>query len=54
MTRLAGRHSSLTRREVDAAISAWEQGRLHRRSLLRRAALLGMSAPALAMLMGRA
>jgi peptide/nickel transport system substrate-binding protein len=54
MTRLAGRHSSLTRREVDAAIRAWERGQLDRRSLLRRAALLGMSAPALAMLMGRA
>ena len=54
MTRLAGRNSSLTRREVDAAIRAWERGQLDRRSLLRRAALLGISAPALAMLMGRA
>jgi peptide/nickel transport system substrate-binding protein len=54
MTRLAGRQTSRTRREVDAAIRAWEQGRLDRRSLLRRAALLGVSAPALAMLMGRA
>jgi peptide/nickel transport system substrate-binding protein len=53
MTRLANRQASLTRREVDAAVRAWEQGRLDRRSLLRRAALLGMSAPALAMLMGR-
>ena len=54
MTRLAGRQTSLLRRQVDAAIAEWERGALDRRSLLRRAALLGMSAPALAMLMGRA
>ena len=40
--------------EVDALIAEWQLGRLTRRSLMRRAALLGMSAPALAMLLGRA
>jgi peptide/nickel transport system substrate-binding protein len=41
------------RREVDTTVAEWQQGRLDRRSLLRRAALLGVSGPALAMLVGR-
>ena len=40
-------------REVATTLAEWERGRLDRRSLLRRAALLGMSGPALAMLVGR-
>ncbi len=53
-TRLAGRSAMVAGREIALAIAEWEQGRLNRRSLLRRAAALGLSAPALAMLMGRA
>jgi peptide/nickel transport system substrate-binding protein len=41
-------------REVDALVRDWERGQLNRRALLRKAALLGISAPALAMLLGRA
>ena len=45
--------TSTLRREVAASIAEWEQGRLDRRALLRRAALLGLSGSALAMLVGR-
>lgn len=41
-------------REVDALVLEWQQGRLSRRSILRRAAALGLTAPALAALAGRA
>jgi peptide/nickel transport system substrate-binding protein len=41
------------RRGVAATLTEWEQGSLDRRVLLRRAAALGLSAPALAMLVGR-
>ena len=41
-------------REVNAILAELQQGRLDRRSVLRRAAVLGLSAPALAMLVGRA
>jgi peptide/nickel transport system substrate-binding protein len=52
MTRLSGtrRFSS----EVETLIREWQQGRVSRRSVLRRAAVLGLSGPALAMLIGRA
>jgi peptide/nickel transport system substrate-binding protein len=52
MTRLSGtrRFSS----EGETLIREWQQGRLSRRSVLRRAAVLGLSGPALAMLIGRA
>lgn len=42
-----------TVRAVDALVAEWEQGRLNRRSLMMRAAALGLTAPALAVLMGR-
>jgi len=42
------------RRDVDSAVAEWQRGQLTRRSLLRRAAALGVSGPALAMLIGRA
>jgi peptide/nickel transport system substrate-binding protein len=45
--------TSSMRRGVDATLTEWERGRLDRRTLLRRAAALGLSAPALAMLAGR-
>ena len=54
MTRYTSRTTRGIGRGVDAAVGAWERGELDRRTLLRRAAMLGMSAPALAMLMGRA
>lgn len=40
-------------RAADALLLEWEQGRLSRRSVLRRAAALGMTVPALAMAAGR-
>jgi peptide/nickel transport system substrate-binding protein len=45
---------SPTGREVARVVREWEEGRLDRRSLLRRAALLGLSGTALAALVGRA
>lgn len=53
MSRQSSRTPSIGR-EVDALLSEWGQGRLSRRSVLRRAAALGMSVPALAMLVGQA
>lgn len=50
------RHRTVTTslgREVAATLREWELGALDRRTLLRRAALLGMSGSALAMLAGR-
>ena len=41
-------------REVEALLSEWGHGKLDRRSVLRRAAALGLGAPALAMLVGQA
>jgi peptide/nickel transport system substrate-binding protein len=40
-------------REVSALLAEWEQGRLSRRSVLRRAAALGLTVPALAAFVGR-
>jgi peptide/nickel transport system substrate-binding protein len=54
MRRQRNMATSSLRREVAATLAEWEQGRLDRRALLRRAALLGMSGSALAMLAGRA
>jgi peptide/nickel transport system substrate-binding protein len=53
MSRESSRTPSIGR-EVDALLAEWAQGRLSRRSVLRRAAALGLSVPALAMLVGRA
>src|SRR5688572_25529356 len=41
-------------REVEALLAEWQQGRLSRRAVLRRAAALGLSGAALAMLLGHA
>jgi peptide/nickel transport system substrate-binding protein len=54
MTRRSKGTTTALSREVSALVREWERGQLDRRALLRRAALLGMSAPALAMLLGRA
>ncbi len=53
MTRLTGRTSSSTRREIAAIVAEWERGQLNRRSLLRRAAALGLGSAGLAALVGR-
>ena len=53
MTRSAARMLSPTGREAARVLREWEEGRLDRRSLLRRAAMLGMSGTALAALAGR-
>jgi peptide/nickel transport system substrate-binding protein len=53
MSRESSRTPSIGR-EVDALLAEWTQGRLSRRSVLRRAAALGVSVPALAMLVGHA
>lgn len=49
MSRQVGKHSSV----ISAVLADWEQGRLDRRKLLRRAAQLGVSGAALAMLSGQ-
>src|SRR4030095_4589649 len=54
MSRQSNRTTSSIGREVDGLLAEWAQGRLSRRSVLRRAAVLGLSVPALAMLIGRA
>ncbi|MCC6792892.1 MAG: ABC transporter substrate-binding protein [Thermomicrobiales bacterium] len=43
-----------TTHAVDALLVEWQQGRLSRRSVLRRAAALGLTVPALAALVGQA
>ena len=53
MTRLTGRTTSSTRREIAAIVAEWERGQLNRRSLLRRAAMMGLGSAALATLVGR-
>ena len=53
MSRRYGTTGSMGR-EVTALIAEWEQGQLSRRSVLRRAAALGLTIPALAVLAGRA
>lgn len=53
MRRYRDMTTSSMRRGVDATLAEWEHGQLDRRALLRRAAALGLSAPALAMLAGR-
>jgi peptide/nickel transport system substrate-binding protein len=53
MTRLTGRTTSTTRREIAATVAEWQRGELNRRSLLRRAAMMGLSSAALASLVGR-
>jgi peptide/nickel transport system substrate-binding protein len=54
MSRSSNAALRLTSREIDALVQEWEQGRLTRRSVLRRAAGLGLTVPAMAMLAGRA
>lgn len=54
MSRESSRTPSSIGREVDALLVEWAQGRLSRRSVLRRAAALGIGVPALAMMVGRA
>jgi peptide/nickel transport system substrate-binding protein len=53
MTRLTGRTTATTRRPIAATVAEWERGQLNRRSLLRRAAMLGLGSAALATLVGR-
>lgn len=53
MSRMSGR-PPMVAREIDGLIAEWMSGRLSRRSVVRRAAALGLSVPALAMLVGRA
>ncbi len=53
MTRLTGRTTSSTRREIAAIVAEWERGQLNRRSLLRRAGMLGLGSAALATLVER-
>src|SRR5918997_7006130 len=52
MTRLTGR-TTTTRREIAAIVAELERGQLNRRSLLRRAAMLGLGSAGLAALVGR-
>jgi peptide/nickel transport system substrate-binding protein len=54
MSRHPSRISPSVRAEVAALLTEWERGRLSRRSVLRRAAGLGISGAALAMLVGQA
>src|ERR687897_2198122 len=53
MTRLTGRTTSTTRREITSIVAEWERGQLNRRSLLRRSAVLGLSSAGLATLVER-
>src|SRR3954471_4061829 len=53
MTRLTGRTPGATRREVAAIVAEWDRGQINRRSLLRRAAMMGLGSAALATLVGR-
>jgi peptide/nickel transport system substrate-binding protein len=53
MSRLFGRMTSTSRREIAAIVAEWERGQLNRRSLLRRAAMMGLGSAALATLVGR-
>jgi peptide/nickel transport system substrate-binding protein len=53
MSRLSRGTGTAVGREVAALLAEWEQGRLSRRSVLRRAAALGLTVPALAALVGR-
>ena len=53
MTQLTGRTTTTTRRETAAIVAEWEGGQINRRSLLRRAAMLGLGSAGLAALVGR-
>src|SRR5687768_7410581 len=53
MSRRYGRNGNIGR-EITALVAEWEHGQLSRRSILRRAAALGLTVPALAALTGRA
>jgi hypothetical protein len=53
MSRHLGRTMSTSRREIAAIVAEWERGQLNRRSLLRRAAMMGLGSAALATLVGR-
>src|SRR3954453_4520557 len=53
MSRHLGRMTSTSRRETPAPLAEWERGQLNRRSLLRRAAMMGLGSAALATLVGR-
>src|SRR4051795_10104050 len=52
MSRHLGRMTSTSRREIAAVVTEWERGQLDRRSLLRRAAGLGLGSVGLAALVG--
>ncbi len=54
MSRQSGQTPRSLGREVGALLGEWEQERLSRRSVLRRAAALGLSGSALAMMVSRA
>jgi peptide/nickel transport system substrate-binding protein len=54
MSYQSGKATSSTVRSIDELLLEWEHGRLTRRSVLRRAAALGLTIPALAGLMARA
>src|SRR4051794_25605611 len=53
MSYRTGKVTSGTVREIDSLLLEWQQGRLTRRSVIRRAAALGLSIPALAALTAR-
>jgi peptide/nickel transport system substrate-binding protein len=53
MARLTGKTTSTTRCGIAAIVAEWERGQLNRRSLLRRAAMMGVGSAALATLVGR-
>src|SRR5215212_9680219 len=53
MTRLTSRTTSTFRREIASVVAEWERGQLNRRSLLRRAAMMGFGSAAVATLVGR-
>ncbi len=54
MSYQSGKVTSSTVRSIDELMLEWEHGRLTRRSVLRRAAALGLTIPALAGLTARA
>jgi peptide/nickel transport system substrate-binding protein len=54
MSRSLNGRTGTVAREIDALLLEWQQGRLSRRSVMRRAAALGLTVPAMAALVGRA
>lgn len=53
MSYATGKVSRSTVRSIDELLFEWQQGRLTRRSIIKRAAALGVTVPALAVLAGR-